>query len=89
MIYEKELPRGLTWLFINRQADNLTDVEMQSFLADRGIDLPLEYISVRNFPGGKSAAKIAIPRDVVEDLVNRAVNGDSLRGAPVVAAVFT
>jgi len=79
MSYEKVLPRSTTWLFLNRLADNLTDLELQSFLANHGIHLPLENISVRNFPSGKSAAKIAVPNYIVEDLVNRALLGIASR----------
>jgi len=83
---DARLPAGV-WLYANRLPAGLTDVEMQDFLAERGIGLTLDRISVRNYEdAGGSNAKISISNEVVESLVNWVINSDKIRGTHKVAA---
>jgi hypothetical protein len=82
--YEKELPRSSTWLYFSRLPIGLTDEEFRDYLTDIGVDLPLENVSVRQYPQG-SCAKIATTNDMVAVLVNWLINGEPLRGHRVVA----
>ena len=80
---EKQLPSG-TWLYFRSLSVETTDVTLQEFLASRGIDLPLENISVRLYPDSTSA-KVTITREVTEQLVNWAIDGQKLNGRDVQA----
>jgi hypothetical protein len=73
--YEKTIPKGATWLYLNKLPRDITDAEIQAFMYERGLDLPLENISVRAYPNG-SSAKIAVSNEVVSTLVNWALSSD-------------
>jgi len=81
---EKKLPHGV-WLYFNRLAVETTDVSLQEFLASRGIDLPLENISVRVYQNC-ACGKVAIPHGVVEQLLNWAIDKQQLHGRNAVAS---
>jgi hypothetical protein len=80
---ERKIPAG-DWFYINRLPLGTTDVQLQTFLAEHGIDLELDRISVRQYPNC-SSAKISVSRPVVEKLVNWAINGDMILNHPVLA----
>jgi len=84
---DKEIPSG-TWLYFTDMAAGITDVALQEFLANCGIDLPLENISVRQYPHC-SGAKVTITREATARLVNWAINGQQLNGRNVEAAAST
>jgi hypothetical protein len=87
MSYEKELPRRMPWVYFNRLPTNLSDTALHKFFAERNLNIPLDHISVRNFQGGYSCAKVAIPQDLVRDLLNWAIDRNAIQGATVVAAL--
>jgi len=83
---EKTMPPGV-WLYFFSLAAELTDADFQSFLAERGMNVPVENISVRSFSQGYSSAKVSFPNGVVARLVNWATDGNKLQGVPVTAMV--
>jgi len=72
-------------LYFNNLSVDATDVSLQEFLASRGIELPLDNISVRLYPNS-AAAKVTITREVTEQLVNWAIDRTQLHGRNVEAS---
>ena len=81
--YEKVLPSGW-WIYFNRLPSRLTDLELQTFLAEIGLPLPLEQISIREYGDG-SAAKIVLQKDDVIPILNWMIDGKKLRERDVTA----
>lgn len=65
--HDKQLPTGC-WYFIPRLSPETTDVVLRDFLAGRGLDLPIENVSVRK-RGHFSTAMISVPELEVEDIL--------------------
>jgi|SRR6266852_30491 len=85
---EKLLPSHAQWLFFGKLPLETTDESFRQFLLTIGIDLLLSHISVRQYPAINCAnAKIAIPRQMVADLMNWVVNGAQLGGREVSARI--
>jgi len=70
--YEKRVPLG-AWMMIDQLPPSITDEELQTYLASRGMWVPLENISVRQYPE-YAVAKISVPNDVVGALVDWAID---------------
>jgi hypothetical protein len=77
----RELPPGPRLLF-NRLPASTTEETFQQFLQQRGIDLPVECISVKPYSRG-STAMIMVPRDITAMLFTWAIDGHKLEGYPV------
>ena len=77
MSTDKQVPRGKTWLYFHRLAVQTTDVSFQEFLASRGMEIPLDHFSVRTYADGASA-KIALPHEIIEYLVNCVIGDERL-----------
>src|SRR5258706_225781 len=68
----KQLPSG-DWISFQKLSAETTDVDVQAFLAEKGIELPLERISVDCTTDGRKAyAIISLQRSHIVDLVWRA-----------------
>jgi len=82
---ERQLPMRAAWIYFNGLPDDLTDTEFQQFLCGCGLVLPIENISVRNFPNGRGSSAIAaFEVRMVERLVGWAINEQDIRGCSVV-----
>jgi hypothetical protein len=79
----RKLPLGLPWVYFNRLPDNLSEEQFQKYLSKQGLDVAIENISVKNFPGGKSSAMVAVPKEIVLQLIMWALNGTKLQGMEV------
>ncbi len=79
----KKIPYGLTLLHFQNLAPGLTEECFQKFLADRGMDVPIENVSTMS-GRGFSSARISVPHEVVAALVAWAINGDQIQGRSVV-----
>ncbi len=83
----KQLPSG-DWISFQKLSAETTDVDVQAFLAEKGIELPLERISVDCTTDGRKAyAIISLQRSHIVDLVWRAIGDDKLRGHAVVPVI--
>lgn len=76
-----DVPIG-AWILALSLSDETTQESLQAFLADRGVDLPLENISIKQNPKGTSAL-VSINNEVAAVLVDWALNGAPLHGKPV------
>jgi hypothetical protein len=75
----KRVPTGGVWLFTSHLPVGTTDEQMREFYLSVGLDIPVEHISPANGdrPGN---ALVSVPYDVVEMLVNWAINGARMNG---------
>lgn len=85
--YWKELPRGL-WLYFNKLPKGFSDKAFQDFLAEAGIIIPLERISVQWYSDG-AAAKVSVSNVQLTELVNWLLDGKILGGHVMLAASVT
>ena len=73
-----KIPAG-AWILALSLSKETTEESLQAFLYERGMDVPLENISVSENPKGNSAL-VSIPNATGAVLVNWVINGDLLDG---------
>jgi hypothetical protein len=74
---DKNLPRG-SWIFV-KLAHDITEEDFLAFLADRGLPLPADHVTLRQGSRGVSGI-VVVPRDVTVNLMNWAMNDERLKG---------
>jgi hypothetical protein len=85
--YQKKLPGGVDncWVWISNLPGDLTDFELKDFFAERGFEIPLANISLKIFvPGKCTGALVAVPKQILLDVMNSQLCPDKLRGHGVV-----
>lgn len=67
-----KIPNG-TWIFFGNVPYEATPADIQAFLAEAGIDVGLERISMRNHEDVRASAVVSLPGSEVASLVARAI----------------
>ncbi len=75
----KELPRNTTWISLNDLPVGTTEHELQAFLYEAGIHLPMDNVSVKQHQT-RAQGCVAMRNADVADLVERALVGMKLNG---------
>jgi hypothetical protein len=78
---QKALPRG-DWFFIPNLPLNTTDESLSAWLAERGVDIPADHISLKEYPHCKSAI-VCVPKQTILNLFQWAIGSDLLESVAV------
>lgn len=75
-----KIPSG-TWIFFGNVPHECTAADVQMFLADAGIEVTHDRISMRNHEGDfRASAVVSLPGSEVASLVARAIDNRPLQG---------
>lgn len=82
----KKLPSG-PWIYIDVLPLGTTEEEVSSFMAERGMAIPVENISIKDYEN-RTTAVLSVPHNVVAQLVNWAIDGSKIGKKQVVVQKF-
>jgi hypothetical protein len=76
--YGRPVPPGV-WIQFRKLPDYVTEEEIQVFLADRGVEVPIERVSVSR--GDYTVwATVSFEHEALRDLLDRAIQREKLHG---------
>lgn len=70
---------------MNRLPKGTTDESLAAWLADLGIDIPVENVDCKDRHDGDVGAVVCYPQEIAVRLLNWAINNEKLGGHPVLA----
>lgn len=74
------VPSGMPWMFFYNLRPGITAQDVQSFLAQCYLELPIENVAIKTERRtGKPFAMVAVPHHLVAMLCNWAINGQKLQ----------